>query len=80
MSETKKIIKAANGHIEVIGAREHNLKGIDVRIPRNQLVVITGISRSSKSLVVTGISGSGGGLLRVVNVTIAVAAGEGIDR
>ena len=49
MSETKKIIKAANGHIEVIGAREHNLKGIDVRIPRNQLVVITGISGSGKS-------------------------------
>ncbi|WP_224999883.1 excinuclease ABC subunit UvrA [Cesiribacter sp. SM1] len=36
-------------HIEVIGAREHNLKNIDVRIPRNQLVVITGISGSGKS-------------------------------
>jgi excinuclease ABC subunit A len=35
--------------IEVIGAREHNLKDIDVRIPRNQLVVITGISGSGKS-------------------------------
>jgi excinuclease ABC subunit A len=49
MSETKKINNAANGHIEVIGAREHNLKGIDVQIPRNQLVVITGISGSGKS-------------------------------
>jgi excinuclease ABC subunit A len=35
--------------IEVIGANEHNLKNIDVRIPRNKLVVITGISGSGKS-------------------------------
>lgn len=38
-----------HGHIEVIGARVHNLKDIDVRIPRNKLVVITGISGSGKS-------------------------------
>ncbi len=35
--------------IEVFGAREHNLKNIDVVIPRNQLVVITGLSGSGKS-------------------------------
>jgi excinuclease ABC subunit A len=35
--------------IEVIGAREHNLKNIDVNIPRNKLVVITGLSGSGKS-------------------------------
>jgi len=35
--------------IEVIGARAHNLKNIDVSIPRNQLVVITGLSGSGKS-------------------------------
>ncbi|WP_337041923.1 excinuclease ABC subunit UvrA [Emticicia sp. 17c] len=35
--------------IEVLGAREHNLKNIDVSIPRNKLVVITGISGSGKS-------------------------------
>ncbi|MDA7502205.1 excinuclease ABC subunit UvrA, partial [Chitinophagales bacterium] len=35
--------------IEVFGARVHNLKDIDVRIPRNKLVVITGISGSGKS-------------------------------
>ncbi|MBP7273605.1 MAG: excinuclease ABC subunit UvrA [Saprospiraceae bacterium] len=35
--------------IEVIGARVHNLKNIDVRIPRNKLVVVTGISGSGKS-------------------------------
>ncbi|MBC7451504.1 MAG: hypothetical protein H7259_08450, partial [Cytophagales bacterium] len=39
------------GHdsIEVFGAREHNLKNIDLIIPRNKLVVITGISGSGKS-------------------------------
>ena len=35
--------------IEVLGAREHNLKDIDVRIPREKLVVITGLSGSGKS-------------------------------
>ena len=35
--------------IEVRGAREHNLKSIDVDIPRNKLVVITGLSGSGKS-------------------------------
>src|ERR1043165_6004930 len=39
------------GHdfIEVIGAREHNLKNISVSFPRNRLVVVTGISGSGKS-------------------------------
>ncbi|MDW5288169.1 excinuclease ABC subunit UvrA [Formosa sp. PL04] len=36
-------------HIEVKGARVHNLKNIDVSIPRNKLVVITGLSGSGKS-------------------------------
>src|ERR1700749_5210343 len=36
-------------YIVVKGAREHNLKNIDVRLPRNQLVVITGLSGSGKS-------------------------------
>src|SRR5699024_7718699 len=35
--------------IEVLGAREHNLKDIDVLIPRDKLVVITGLSGSGKS-------------------------------
>jgi excinuclease ABC subunit A len=35
--------------IEVYGAREHNLQNIDVSIPRNQLVVFTGLSGSGKS-------------------------------
>lgn len=36
-------------HIEVLGARVHNLKNIDINIPREQLVVITGLSGSGKS-------------------------------
>jgi len=35
--------------IEIYGAREHNLKNITVKIPRNELVVITGLSGSGKS-------------------------------
>ena len=35
--------------IVVRGAREHNLKNISLEIPRNQLVVITGVSGSGKS-------------------------------
>ena len=35
--------------VEVIGARVHNLKNIDVKIPRDRLTVITGLSGSGKS-------------------------------
>jgi excinuclease ABC subunit A len=35
--------------IRVVGAREHNLKNISVEIPRDKLVVITGLSGSGKS-------------------------------
>jgi excinuclease ABC subunit A len=39
----------ASDRIDVRGAREHNLKNIDVELPRDQLVVITGLSGSGKS-------------------------------
>jgi excinuclease ABC subunit A len=39
----------ADDHIEVFGARVHNLKNLDLRLPKNKLVVITGISGSGKS-------------------------------
>ena len=41
--------EATQEYIEVYGAREHNLKNINVKIPRNELVVITGLSGSGKS-------------------------------
>ena len=39
----------ADSSIVIRGAREHNLKDIDLEIPRNKLVVISGISGSGKS-------------------------------
>lgn len=42
-------METAEEIIEVIGAREHNLKNIDVNIPRNKLITITGLSGSGKS-------------------------------
>ncbi len=42
-------MKSEKEYIEVYGAREHNLKNIDVKIPRDELVVITGVSGSGKS-------------------------------
>src|SRR5207247_9213874 len=39
----------ANDRIVIRGAREHNLKSIDLEIPRDQLVVLTGLSGSGKS-------------------------------
>jgi excinuclease ABC subunit A len=42
-------VNGTNGAIGIHGAREHNLKNIDVKIPRDQLVVITGLSGSGKS-------------------------------
>jgi excinuclease ABC subunit A len=47
--EHKRLPGHAQTHIVVRGAREHNLKNIDVNIPRDKLVVITGLSGSGKS-------------------------------
>ena len=37
------------GSIRIVGARENNLRGVDVDLPRNRLVAITGVSGSGKS-------------------------------
>ncbi len=48
--------RAGNGHaLQVWGARQNNLKGIDVRIPLGMLVCVTGVSGSGKSSLVNGI-------------------------
>jgi excinuclease ABC subunit A len=51
VAKGKKVIQAMNGQepIFIKGARVHNLKNIDVRIPRNKLIVVTGVSGSGKS-------------------------------
>lgn len=49
MSREELAPQVEEGVVEVIGAREHNLKNIDITFPRNQLVVITGLSGSGKS-------------------------------
>ncbi|MDD5183634.1 MAG: excinuclease ABC subunit UvrA [Paludibacter sp.] len=44
-----------NNYIEVIGARENNLKGIDVKFPLNVMSVVTGVSGSGKSSLVRNV-------------------------
>lgn len=44
-----------NNYIEVVGARENNLKGIDVKFPLNVLTVVTGVSGSGKSSLVKNV-------------------------
>ena len=46
---SKKEINATKKYINVKGAREHNLKNIDVSIPKDSITVITGLSGSGKS-------------------------------
>ncbi len=48
-TSTRYHVSEKNGAISIHGAREHNLKDIDVKIPRDQMVVITGLSGSGKS-------------------------------
>jgi excinuclease ABC subunit A len=49
---SKNISKMEEKFIKVVGAKEHNLKNVSIEIPKNQLVVVTGLSGSGKSSLV----------------------------
>src|SRR5690554_1049751 len=53
--EPNKIPRRSANYIEILGARENNLKSINVRFPLNSMVVVTGVSGSGKSSLVKGI-------------------------
>ena len=73
-------------HIYIKGARENNLKNIDVTIPRDKLVVLTGLSGSGKSSLVNeilykklGVVSKTRGALGILTITPSEAAIIGAD-
>jgi excinuclease ABC subunit A len=54
-SSKKKVRPVARNYLEILGATEHNLKNVDMRIPLRRFVSITGVSGSGKSTLVSDI-------------------------
>ncbi|MDH6235284.1 excinuclease UvrABC ATPase subunit [Cryobacterium sp. CG_9.6] len=61
----KKTVRTPTGALEIRGATEHNLQGVDVDIPLGVLVVITGVAGSGKSSLVHGSIPAGAGVVSI---------------
>jgi excinuclease UvrABC ATPase subunit len=61
----KEALRTTTGSLEIRGASEHNLRGVDVDIPLGVLVVVTGVAGSGKSSLVHGSIPAGAGVVSI---------------
>ncbi len=66
-------------YVLIRGAREHNLRGVDVKIPKKRLVVLTGVSGSGKSSLAFDTLYAAGGLSSIVEDHIESFASEPLE-